>query len=139
MLMDHECFAFGKLLEVKSTAFPPVARDEELVNDGMHGFALAQFIAERLAAYGLKADPDCFIAEDWGWYCPVDNPDFALWYGCNADNEGEFIIQIEPSQPRIRKGLFRKVETTPAVTKLADAIFAILKDSGKLSEEPRWV
>lgn len=139
MLMDHECFAFGKLLEVKSTAFPPVARDEELVNEGMHGFALAQFIAERLPAYGLQADAENFCAEDWGWCCPVENADFALWYGCNAVDEGEFIIQIEPSQPRIRKGLMRKVETTPAVTKLADAIFAILRDSGKLNEEPRWV
>jgi hypothetical protein len=74
-------------------------------------------------------------AEDWGWMVEIENQAFPLWIGCaNYDGtENEFQCFIEPSKPFVRKW-FSKIETGPIVEKLAEALEAVLLQSGKVSD-----
>ena len=126
------------LIEFASPAFGFVGEDERLVNsDTMRGFALADHIAAELRHHGFSVT--CKVAEDWGWYCEVANEGWPLWYGVSADREGEdFVIQIHPDRPTIRKGLFRKIDVSQRVGALQDAIFTVLANTEPRSSDPAW-
>ncbi len=129
-------FDFGSMLEFRSSAFPSQQEDADMVNEGMHGFALACFLADGLRTRGFTVHEP--IDEDWGWYVAVANEGFELAYGCNAIGETDFLVQIIPDKPVIRK-LFSKIETAGPVRALAEAIFATLSESGKIEIGPNWV
>src|ERR1044072_1854354 len=120
------------MLEFRSDAFPAEPGEEEEVNPGRYGRALARFIAEGLRGKGFEAAEP--VAEDWGWQIDVANDGFALWIGCGNVDEGPgaFLVCIEPSKPLIRRW-FRKIETRGAVEPLAAALHAVLAESGKVS------
>ena len=120
------------MLEFTSDAFPAEPGEEEAINPGRYGRALAAFVAEGLRARGFQAGEP--FAEDWGWQVDVANPGFPLWIGCGNVEEtaNGFLVFVEPSRPVIRK-LFRKIETRPAVEPLAAALHALLAESGKAS------
>ena len=128
---------FGCLLEFRSTAFPADSEDEELVNsETMYGHALASYIAGRLPERGLKVSN--LVAEDWGWYCELENDGFRLWYGvCNSD-ENSFLIQFGPDKPFIRRW-FKKLDVSRQVTQMHDAVFAILSACEEKLEQPKWI
>src|ERR1044072_6840066 len=96
------------MLEFRSDAFPAEPGEEEEVNPGRYGRALARFIAEGLRGKGFEtAEP---VAEDWGWQIDVANDGFALWIGCGNVDEGPgaFLVFIQPSKPVVRPGV-RKI------------------------------
>ncbi|HEY5710932.1 MAG TPA: hypothetical protein VIT38_03465 [Allosphingosinicella sp.] len=120
------------MLEFTSDAFPAQPGEEDEVNPGRHGRALAEFVAAGLAAKGFRAGTP--FAEDWGWQVDVANEEFPLWIGCGNIEESAngFLVFVEPSRPFVRKW-FRKIATEPAVAPLAAALHAVLADSGKVS------
>ena len=124
--------AMKTMLEFTSDAFPAEPGEEDEINPGRYGRKLAAFIAEALRRSGLETGEP--FAEDWGWQVDVANDNFPLWIGCGniEDTPNALLVFIEPSKPVIRR-LFRKIETRPAVERLAAALHAVLAGSGKVS------
>lgn len=124
-------------VEFESTHFPADEEEDELVNPGVYGKKLAEFVAAGLAAHNLKVRT--VFAEDWGWTVELENKEFPLWIGCANYEEFEngFLCFIEPSKPVVRKW-FSKVDTTPTVESVAVALDSILRGSGKTSRLRWW-
>ena len=140
--MRHPCRAALSLgvrchlrtqVEFRSSAFPSQPGEDELINPGRWGKALADYLREHLDAAGLRGGEP--YAEDWGWAVPIDNPEFPLFVGCgNLDDDPEgFLCFIEPSTPTIRK-LFRKIDVTQRVTEVSDALDSALRKNASVSE-----
>ena len=55
-------------------------RASKQINPGLWGKRLAEYFVRKLSEKGIKTEE--IIAEDWGWYIPVQNEDLArylLW------------------------------------------------------------
>ena len=124
-------------VEFVSSEFPAEPGEDEQINPGRFGKNLAEYIAQHLPTYGFSVA--AVGAEDWGWMAELTNSEFPLWVGCGNYEEFQngFLCFIEPSKPFVRK-LFRKVDTTATVTKLASALEALLVGSGKVSNLRWW-
>lgn len=64
----------------RSSLFSPRKPEGQQANPGVYGEELAQWVHERIGAFGLAA-LDHF-AEDWGWMV-VFGRDFPAWIGCS--------------------------------------------------------
>jgi hypothetical protein len=57
----------GKFIHVRSDKFPILpGEDEEIINEGMYGKALAEYLQKELTEVGYTVPFVC--AEDWGWW-----------------------------------------------------------------------
>ena len=124
-------------VEFISTAFPAQPGEDRVINPGLFGQRLAEFLRSQLPIHGYvvkSLDP-----EDWGWRVDLEHREFSLWIGCGNYQEFEhgFLCFIEPSKPVIRK-LFSTVDTTATVDRLAAALETILLKSGKVSKLRWW-
>jgi hypothetical protein len=72
-------------LEFRSDKFPPVEGEDKLVNPGVWGKRLADFLCEGLRREGIETGEP--IAEDWGWVLPLVEDPFGVWVGCSNDGE----------------------------------------------------
>jgi hypothetical protein len=124
-------------VEFRSSEFPAQPGEDEQINPGRYGKSLADYLREQLTARGISAGEP--YAEDWGWAVPIDNPEFPLWIGCGNYEEypDGFLCFIEPRKPYVRK-LFRKIDTTAAVGRVASALDAILQSHPKVREVRWW-
>jgi hypothetical protein len=124
-------------LEFRSGAFPAQPGEEEQINPGRWGRALATFLRSELNASGFTGGEP--YPEDWGWGVPIDNPEYALWVGCgNLDGEEEgFLCFIEPSKPFVRK-LFRKIDVTARVEAVAVALEQALRNHPDVRDMRWW-
>jgi hypothetical protein len=80
------------LLEFESSAFAPMPGEDEQTNPGIYGKALAQWLAEQLAAAGFS--PGAVIAEDFGWCVPLKSEPHSLYVACasTGDKPGEWRV-----------------------------------------------
>ncbi|WP_243294809.1 hypothetical protein [Geothrix mesophila] len=124
-------------IEFKSPDFPAYPGEEEDINPGRYGKRLAEFLHSSLANEGFAVGE--IYSEDWGWAIPIHNDAFPLWIGCGNYEEFEngFLCFIEPSKPFVRR-LFRKIDTTAAVEKLAAALERVLAKSQGITELRWW-
>lgn len=112
-------------VEFRSGKFPPYEGEEEEINPGLWGKRLAEYWVQKLAERGIQTGE--IIAEDWGWYVPIQNEGFRLAICCghqHADDD-EFLCFTDPSTPVVRK-LFRKIDATAQLTRLTEAMRQIL-------------
>ncbi|HYO17679.1 MAG TPA: hypothetical protein VES02_03305 [Dermatophilaceae bacterium] len=111
--------------EFRSSKFPPYEDEDEQLNPGVWGRRLAEYLGESLTSNGMRVEP--IIAEDWGWYIPLelDGVRLAVCCGHQDGDAGEFVLFTDPSRPTVRRG-FRKVDVTPQLTALTDALDEIL-------------
>ena len=125
-------------VEFRSSAFPPYEGEEEQINPGRYGRRLAEFLQTQLARQGIATEE--IHSEDWGWAVPVVNDAFALWVGCGNYDEypDGFLCFIEPSKPSVRRGLFKEVDTTATVERLAAGIEAALLASPEVRDLRWW-
>lgn len=57
----------GKFIHIKSHKFPILpGEDDEIVNNGMYGKALSEYLKAELTKQGYQVPFVC--AEDWGWW-----------------------------------------------------------------------
>jgi hypothetical protein len=124
-------------VEFRSDAFPSEPGEEEKINPGRWGIALARYIRTELTARGLPGGEPFF--EDWGCCVPLDNEGFSLWAGCGNYEEypDGFLCFIEPSKPSVRK-LFRKIDTSGRVESVADALDAALRAHPSIRDLRWW-
>ncbi|MEM1177185.1 MAG: hypothetical protein AAGM22_02475 [Acidobacteriota bacterium] len=66
-----------EFLHLKTARFQALpGEDDELINEGMYGRALAQHLELELAKRGLPVDFAC--AEDWGWWVQIGGQPYTL-------------------------------------------------------------
>jgi hypothetical protein len=120
-------------VEFRSAKFPPYDDEEEGINPGVWGQRLTEYLAEQLATLGIVTDPP--VAEDWGWYLPVQNEGFrlALCCGHQSGDDDEFVVFTDPSKPVVRRW-FSKVDTAAAVGRLTDAVDQILSGDPDITD-----
>jgi hypothetical protein len=112
-------------VEFRSSRFPPYEGEEEMINPGLWGKRLAEYLVQRLAERQIKTTE--IIAEDWGWYIPVENEGFRLAICCGHQNgdDDQFLCFTDPSSPIVKK-LFKKIDATEQLTRLTEALQQIL-------------
>lgn len=127
-------------VEFRSSKFPPYEGEEEQINPGSWGKRLAEYLVQKLAEKGIATDE--MVAEDWGWYVPVRNEGLRLALCCghqSGDDDG-FLCFTDPSTP-IAKKFFKKIDTTPQLTRLTEALQQILASDPDIRDivwtEPR--
>jgi hypothetical protein len=120
-------------VEFRSSKFPPYDDEEELINPGLWGKRLAEYLVEKLAEKGIETDE--MLAEDWGWYVPVRNPGFrlALCCGHQSGDDDEFLCFTDPATPEVKK-FFKKIDATPQLTRLTEAVQQILAADPDIKE-----
>jgi hypothetical protein len=112
-------------VEFRSLKFPPYEGEEEMINPGLWGKRLAEYLVEALATKGVKTEK--IVAEDWGYYIPIQNEGFRLGICCGHQNgdDDEFLCFTDPDTPIVRK-FFKKIDATSQLTRLTDALRQIL-------------
>jgi hypothetical protein len=119
-------------VEFRSKKFPPYPGEEELINPGLWGKRLAEYLVQKLSDKGIKTAE--IIAEDWGWYVPIENEGFRLAVCCGHQDgeEDEFLCFTEPTTPVIKK-LFRKIDATPQLSVLTNALQQIFASDPEIT------
>ena len=112
-------------VEFRSSKFPACEGEEEQINPGLWGKRLADYLVEKLAGKGIQTEK--VVAEDWGYYIPVKNEGFRLAVCCGHQNgdDDQFLCFTDPGTPIVKK-LFKKIDATPQLTRLTEAIQQIL-------------
>ncbi len=124
-------------VEFRSDRFPALEEEEKLVNPGLWGKRLAEFLRVGLRKQGFETDEP--IAEDWGWVVPVINEPFRLWIGCGHYEEypDGFLCFIEPHEPFVRK-LLKKINTRERVAALQRAMDRVLAEDAGIRAKHWW-
>ena len=120
-----------QFLHIRSSKFPVLpGEQDELVNDGMYGKALALYLQQQLRQRSYDAPFVC--CEDWGWWVEVRMAPFEYGvciYCCNPDSQPlEFVCTDAPVGNR--KWIwreFRFVETEPYRKKLISDLIAVFE------------
>lgn len=122
-----------QFIHVRSPKFARLPGEEaELVNPGLWGKALAQYVLEKLPLRGHSVSSYC--CEDWGWLVCIENAPFAfgvcIWCG-GESTDGLLNFAVTDSALGPRKwswSRFSFVETAPFVAKLHEDLLAIFHE-----------
>ena len=127
-------------VQFRSGKFPPYEGEEELINPGLWGKRLAEYLVQGLSDRGIKTEE--IVGEDWGWYIPVQNEGFRLAICCGHQqgDDDEFLCFTDPSIPVVKK-LFNAIDATVQLTRLTEALSQILYSDPEIKDivwmEPR--
>lgn len=121
----------NQFIHVRSAKFPILPGEkEELVNEGMYGKALAEYLQGKLRERGYDAPFVC--CEDWGWWVELKNFPFTfgvcIYCGPETDGMLDLFCTDGASAPKMwnwRK--FRFVDTTAYAKKLHEDLVSILR------------
>ena len=140
--------ATNPFLHIRSTKFPILpGEEEELVNEGTYGKALAEYLADHLRTRSY--DVPFTICEDWGWWVEIRGQPYALGccvYGASDAGESpELCVKISRDPERKWSLLrFRMIDTRERVEKLFDDLQAIFGEDPEIEivglpdEFPLW-
>ena len=80
-----------RFIHVRSKKFPVLPGEEqELINDGMYGKALAQYLREQLVKLDYDAPFEC--CEDWGWWVELRGAPYTVGVCIYCGQESEGIL-----------------------------------------------
>jgi hypothetical protein len=121
----------GRFIHIRSSRFPILPGEkEELVNDGMYGKALAEYLQSRLRERGYDVPFVC--CEDWGWWVELRGAPFTfgvcIYSGPGEDGPVDFACT--DGAPGPRKWSWKKLrvlDTSPWADKLHDDLMAIFR------------
>src|SRR5580692_4370983 len=113
-------------VEFRSSKFPPYESEAKIINPGLWGKRLAEYLVQKLAERGIRAEKP--VAEDWGWYVPIriDGFRLALCCGHQDGDDDQFLCFTYPSTPVRRRFFFKRIDATPQFTCLIEALQQIL-------------
>jgi hypothetical protein len=120
----------GKFIHIRSSKFPILPGEkEELVNDGMYGKALAEYLQAKLKDRGYLVPFVC--CEDWGWWVELQTAPFAFGVCIYSKPEvGPVELVCTDGATGPRKWSWKRfgfVDTTPWVTRLHDDLLAVFR------------
>ena len=120
-------------VEFRSSKFPPSDGEEDEINPGLWGRRIAEYLVEKLSERGIKSDS--IIAEDWGYYIPIQNERFKLAVCCGhqSGDDDEFLCFTDPSRPIVKK-LFKTIDGTAELTRLTEAIHQVLVSDAEIRD-----
>lgn len=120
-----------KFIHIRSTKFPILPGEkEELVNEGMYGKALAEYLQAKLRDRGYDAP---FVScEDWGWWVELKTAPFTfgVCIYCGPERDGPLDLFCTDGAAGRRQWCWRRfrfVETTPWVEKLHEDLVSIFR------------
>jgi hypothetical protein len=123
-------------IHIRSSKFPILPGEkEELVNEGMYGKALAEYLQAQLTDRGYDAPFVC--CEDWGWWVELKTGSFAfgVCIYSKPDDDGPVEFVCTDGAAAARKWSwkrFRFVDTSAWVRKLHEDLLAILQADGEV-------
>ena len=118
-------------IHIRSPKFPILPGEkEELVNEGMYGKAVAQYLQTKLQDRGYKVP--FFCCEDWGWWVELKNAPFGfgvcIYSGPERDGPLDFFCTDNiHGQKKWSWSRFRFLDTSPWVKKLHEDMVAIFR------------
>ena len=120
-------------VEFRSSKFPAYEGEEEQINPGLWGKRLAEYLVQKLTEKGITTDG--MIAEDWGWYIPIQNEGFRLAVCCGHQygDDDQFLCFTDPDKPIVKK-LFKKIDATAELTRLTQAMQQILSSDSEIRD-----
>ena len=126
----------ANFLHIRSAKFPPLpGEEEELVNPGTYGKALAEYLQEKLRARAYDSPSIC--CEDWGWWVTVCLPDKTIGLSCYRahDKDGECEFACSTSLEKARSWSwkrFRFVDLSDQLGRLDADLKAILEEDPEI-------
>ncbi|MEO0794925.1 MAG: hypothetical protein AAFX93_07180 [Verrucomicrobiota bacterium] len=120
-------------VQFKSDKFPPYENEEEEINPGLWGRRLAEYLFTHLKEKGIPTEEP--IAEDWGYYIPIENKEFRLAICCGHQNgdDDEFLCFTEPRTPTVKK-LFKKIDASTQLERITKAMNEIFSSDPEIRE-----
>ena len=117
--------------------FPAFEGEEEMINPGLWGKLLADFLRDGLLVRGYEI-PEA-IPEDWGWVLRISNQPFSMWIGCGHYPEypDGFLCFIEPHKPYVWKSL-RRIRTVEAIAALKLAMDEVVVENAGIRAKKWW-
>ncbi|WP_287372537.1 hypothetical protein [Oceanithermus sp.] len=115
-----------------SDAFAPAPDEAELVNPGLGGHGLAEFLARGLAGLGAKVNRP--VPEDWGWRLELVFEGRRFWMGCGAvsGEPGRFVVFLKAR--RGLGGLLAAAVWRESFERLEGAVWDLLRESPEVRE-----
>jgi hypothetical protein len=88
--------------EFRSSKFPAYEGEQDLINPGMWGRKLTEYLVEKLTLHKLSVSEP--IAKDWGYYIPakIDDKILAVCCGHQWGDDDQFICFTDPDKPIIK-------------------------------------
>ena len=120
-----------RFIHIKSSKFPILhGEEEELVNDGTYGKALAEYLQARLIDRGYDAPFVC--CEDWGWWVELKTAPFpfgvCIYSSFEDDGPVEFVCSDGATAARKWSwAKLRFVDTSMWVRNLHEDLMAIFQ------------
>jgi hypothetical protein len=120
-----------KFIHIRSSKFPILPGEEkELVNEGMYGKALAEYLLAKLRARGYAAPFLC--CEDWGWWIHLKTAPFTfgVCIYCGPVGDGPLDLYCTDGAGGGKQWSwrrFRRIDTTPWVEKLHADLISIFR------------
>jgi hypothetical protein len=136
----------------KSSKFDIESGEDREINPGIYGRQLARWLRARLQERGYAVEG--IINEDWGRCLMCGRDPFMLWVGCANLTEDDDAIDASTGEARppskedivwhcfaaaevpFLKSWLRKIDTTPALTKLDRDLGEILRAEPAISLVP---
>ncbi|HWM91249.1 MAG TPA: hypothetical protein VN493_10815 [Thermoanaerobaculia bacterium] len=117
-------------IQIRSTKFPILpGEEEELLNEGTYGKALAEYLQAELTKRGY--DAPFVYCEDWGWWVELKAPftfGVCIYSGPKEDGPVEYVCTDGAQGGRVwswRKLGF--IDTSPFVARLGEDLMAIFQ------------
>jgi hypothetical protein len=126
-------------VEFRSDKFPAFPGEEERINPGRWGQALAQYLQVKLRECGISTKIEIGF-EDWGCRLDLTGTPFPIWIGCGNYEEypDGYLCFLEPSKPRIWRFPFKFIDTTFQMHRVADALNEILTTDPDIRDVRWW-
>jgi hypothetical protein len=120
-----------KFIHIRSAKFPILSGEkEELVNEGMYGKALAEYLQGKLRERGYDAPFIC--CEDWGWWVELKTAPFTfgVCIYCGPERDGPLDLFCTDGATARKKWSWRRfrfIDTAPYVNRLHDDLVSIFQ------------
>jgi hypothetical protein len=132
----------GCCIMIETKKFPPLPGEaDELVNPGMYGKALCQYLERELPQLGIKVP--FFCNEDWGWWLEVEQGSFKLGLCIYSIPEGEAdpnayaIMPTTNSERRWSWRRFRMVDISRELVQVVDTLEQLFKRDSEIRSVTR--
>lgn len=129
-------------IEIHTQKFPILEGEEdELVNEGMYGKALCQYLQMELPKVGIEVPS--YVCEDWGWWIDVKDNDFAMGLCVYSHS----LVENQPEKYAIMSSItkgkkwswskWRTIDVTEQVTTIMDRVETIFRNDSEIDHVAR--